>query len=206
MAETDTKKAPIEFWLDFSSPYTYVAALVIEEIAARYEREVKWQPFLLGVVMKMNEATAPITQALKKDYLERDIQRTARAFGLGFVNPPAFPFSPVNPARGFYAIERDRPELAVPYAKAVFTDAFGFGRPIDAPERVAEIAETVGYPAAKLLSALKEQAIKDRLREATDEAIRRGICGAPFFVVDGEPFWGHDRLPQMERWLQTGGW
>lgn len=204
MAETG--KSPIDFYLDFSSPYTYIAALMIEDIAARYERALTWHPFLLGVAMRMNEATAPIMQKLKQPYVERDIRRTARAFGLGFMSPPEFPFSPVNASRAFYVLERDQPELAVPFAKALFRTAYGEGKPIDTPEPVAAVAETVGYPAAKVLSGLKEQAIKDRLRQETDRALALGVCGAPFFLVDGEPFWGQDRLPQLERWLMTGGW
>jgi 2-hydroxychromene-2-carboxylate isomerase len=56
------------------------------------------------------------------------------------------------------------------------------------------------------LAALADPAVKARLRAEVDAAIARGVFGSPYFVVDGEPFWGHDRLDQVERWLATGGW
>ena len=69
-----------------------------------------------------------------------------------------------------------------------------------------EEAGKLGIGRAALEAALQDPRIKDRLRAEVDAAIRRGVFGSPFFFVDGQPFWGHDRLDHVERWLETGGW
>jgi 2-hydroxychromene-2-carboxylate isomerase len=71
---------------------------------------------------------------------------------------------------------------------------------------VAEIAAGIGIDRAALLAAVADPRIKDRLKEQTEAAIERGVFGSPFIFVDGEPFWGADRLPQVETWLSKGGW
>ena len=74
------------------------------------------------------------------------------------------------------------------------------------PEAVAGVAETLGIDPGALLDGLQQPEVKDRLRQETDTALARGVFGAPFFFVDGEPFWGADRIDQIDRWLTTGGW
>jgi 2-hydroxychromene-2-carboxylate isomerase len=64
----------------------------------------------------------------------------------------------------------------------------------------------LGIERAALLAAVADPAIKERLKEATAAAIRRGVFGSPFVLVDGEAFWGADRLHQVETWLARGGW
>jgi len=88
----------------------------------------------------------------------------------------------------------------------VFHAAFGEGRAVTSAELVAALAEPIGVDRAELLAALADPAVKQRLRAETDAAIARGAFGSPFVVVDGEPFWGSDRLDQVDRWLATGGW
>jgi 2-hydroxychromene-2-carboxylate isomerase len=68
------------------------------------------------------------------------------------------------------------------------------------------VAAEIGIPRESMAAALNEPALKDRLRSEVDAAIARGVFGSPYFVVDGEPFWGSDRLDQVDRWLTTGGW
>ncbi len=57
-----------------------------------------------------------------------------------------------------------------------------------------------------MVAALQDQVIKDRLRQETENALERGAFGSPYVIVDGEPFWGNDRLDMVEKWLETGGW
>ncbi len=77
---------------------------------------------------------------------------------------------------------------------------------MSAPEQVAEVAGTLGIGRAELLEAVQDPAVKARLTAETDRSLERGVFGSPFFFVDDEPFWGADRLDQVERWLRTGGW
>ena len=80
------------------------------------------------------------------------------------------------------------------------------GRDIASVDVVAEVAAPLGIKADELKAALNDAAVKDRLRKEVDDAIARKIFGSPYIIVDGEPFWGADRLPHVDKWLATGGW
>lgn len=195
--------APITFYYEFSSPYAYIASERIEEMAARHKRPLLWKPFLLGAIFKQTGA-GPLTQIpLKADYAKRDIERTARLFGVPFTWPPRFPFLSVAAARIVYwAGEERAPDLT----HAFFRASFARGEDLQRSETVLSVAEAAGLDPAAAEAATRDPAIKARLADETDAAIQAGVCGAPFFIVDGEPFWGCDRMEMLDRWLETGGW
>jgi len=83
---------------------------------------------------------------------------------------------------------------------------FGDGRDLRDPEVVAKLAKPLGIDTAPLLFGMTEPAIKDLAKAMSDQALEKNIFGSPFVIVDGEPFWGWDRLPMLEEWLKTGGW
>jgi 2-hydroxychromene-2-carboxylate isomerase len=201
-----TMSDPIEFFFDFSSPYGYLASTRIDALAAKHGRKVTWRPFLLGVAFKMT-AQKPLTeQPLRGPYSERDFARSARLLGVPFQLPQLFPFPSLAAARAFYWLTDREVLQAKALAKAVYHAAFGEGRDVRTAEAVAELAAPLGIERANLLAAVNDPAVKDRLRRETDMALARGVFGSPFIIVDGEPFWGHDRLEQVDRWLATGGW
>ena len=90
-------------------------------------------------------------------------------------------------------------------ARAVYHAYFGEGRDISPPKVVVEIAESQGVDGAALAAALGDPAVKDRLKAETLAAMERGVFGSPYVMVDGEPFWGADRLDQVDRWLEANG-
>jgi 2-hydroxychromene-2-carboxylate isomerase len=96
--------------------------------------------------------------------------------------------------------------LAKKLAQALFHAYFAEDRDISSPEVTTHVAATLGIVKEELGQALNDPAVKERLRIEVDAAIERGVFGSPYIVVDGEPFWGSDRLDQVEKWLQTGGW
>ena len=198
--------APIDFYFDFSSPYGYFAAAKIDDIAARHARTVTWRPILLGAVFKVTGQQPLASVPLKGDYMARDLERTARLLGLNFKVPTKFPISTTAPARAFYAISDKDPALAKRLAIALYEAYFAHDRDISSPEVTLDIAAKLGIDAKALGAAINDAAIKDRLRREVDAAIARGVFGSPYIVIDGEPFWGSDRLEQVERWLKTGGW
>lgn len=197
---------PIDFYFDFSSPYGYLAAERIEALAERHGRSVAWRPFLLGAVFKTTRSEPLLNIPLKGDYARRDIARSARALGLAFQLPEVFPFMSVAACRAFYWLADNEPQQARALALALYRRAFAEGSDISNAEAVVEVAETLGIERRALEPALQDPAVKDRLREAVEAAMAAGVFGSPFLVVDGEPFWGHDRLDAVERWLDTGGW
>lgn len=198
--------APIDFYFDFSSPYGYFGSCRIDALAAKYDREVVWRPILLGAVFKLTGGQPLPTIPLKSDYARRDILRCARYYGIPFRIPSRFPVATQAPARAIYWVWDQDPPRAKALAAALLRAYFVEDRDISSPEVTAETAATVGIEREALLAALQEPAVKERLRTETDAAIARGVFGSPFFIVDDEPFWGADRMDQLEHWLKTGGW
>jgi 2-hydroxychromene-2-carboxylate isomerase len=193
---------PIDFYFDFSSPYGYLASTEIDALAERHGRGVIWRPFVLGAAFKVTGQRALTEQPLRGDYARRDFARSARLLGVPFKMPEPFPFFALAASRACYWIEE--PSQAKALAKALYHTAFGEGRDITPVPVVAEIARGLGIEG--LEQGLEQPATKAALRDATDRALARGVFGSPFFFADGEPFWGHDRLGQLDRWLATGGW
>lgn len=196
---------PIEFYFDFSSPYSYIASEVIDGLAERYGRKVKWRPMLLGVVFQKTGQPLLVNVPLKGEYSLRDFARSARYHGVPFKFPAKFPLSTVSAARAYYWLHGQDCAKARQFARAAFRAYWVDGRDISDLAVLQEIAAGLGVDPAALAAGVATPEIKERLRAETEAALAKGMCGAPWFVVDGEPFWGADRLPQIEKWLQTGG-
>ena len=198
-------KAPIEFYFDFSSPYGYLAANRINALAAHHRRRVNWRPILLGPMFKA-AGTAPLLAVpLKGPYSSRDIPRTARFLRIPYKHPDPFPIGTQNAARAFYWLNDRDPLKAQQFAMACYSTYFAQGIDISAPEKIANIAANLGEDHAQVVAAVADSAIKERLKNEVDAALAKGVFGSPYIIVDGEPFWGNDRLDQVEAWLATGG-
>jgi 2-hydroxychromene-2-carboxylate isomerase len=196
--------APIEFYFDFSSPYSYLASEQIEPLAARYGRMVDYKPMLLGAAFKVSGMRPLPDIPLKGDYSRRDFERSARFAGVPFTMPEPFPISSVGAARAVLWLGDADPGRARAFVHAALRAYFVAGRNISDDAVLGEVLRQVGADPAGALQAIQQPAIKERLRQQVESALARGVFGAPFMFVDGEPFWGHDRLPQLERWLATG--
>ena len=198
--------APIEFYFEFSSPYGYIASQLVADLERRSGRAVAWKPFLLGPVFKATGQAPLVDIPLKGDYSRRDFARSARFHGVPFRMPDKFPIGTVAAVRAFYwANDRD-PARARALADALYRGYFAEGRDISDPATVLAIARDVGLDAAALEAALADPAVKERAKSEVEAAMARGVFGSPFFFVDGEPFWGSDRIPMLEEWIRRGGW
>jgi 2-hydroxychromene-2-carboxylate isomerase len=120
--------------------------------------------------------------------------------------PSVFPIATQNAARAFYWLNDRDPALAKALAQRLFAVYFAEGRDISSTATVIAEAKGLGVDPDKLAAGLAGQAIKDRLRAEVEKALELGVCGSPFIIVDSEPFWGADRLDQVDAWLKTGGW
>lgn len=198
--------APLDFYFEFASPYGYLASLRIDAIAAAHGREVTWRPIMLGAALKLTGGGPNMNLPLKGPYLLRDAPRFARLLDVPFRLPPAMPANSLAASRAFWWLDAQDPDMAKGFAQAVYHAHWGEGCDISTAEQVAEVGAMLGLPAADLIAATQDPAIKARLKDETDRSLARGVFGSPFVFVDDEPFWGVDRLDQVERWLATGGW
>lgn len=192
---------PIDFYFDFSSPYGYLAAEKIDALAAAHGRTVNWRPILLGAVFKLNGMQPLVGIPMKGSYAKHDIARSARLLGVKIKMPSKFPVNTVAPCRAFYWLHARDPALAKQFAQAAYRAYFTEDRDISSTEVTANIAAKLGVDKPTVLGALEDPAVKERAKTEVDAAIERGVFGSPYIVIDGEPFWGSDRLEQVERWL-----
>lgn len=197
---------PIDFYFDFSSPYSYLLSERIDDLAARFGRRVRWHPILFGVVFKTT-GSAPLTLQAppKAAYSLHDFARSARFMGIPYRHPDVFPLATQHAARAYYWLDGNDSALARRFAHAAFRALFVDNRDISTPEAVLEIGSNLGVDRKQLENALQSPEIKARLKDEVDAALALGVFGGPYVVIDGEPFFGADRLPQIEKWLESGG-
>ncbi len=195
---------PIDFYFDFSSPYSYIASEWIEALAARHGRTVNWKAILLGATFMAAELRSPVDHPIKRDYSLRDFERSARFEGVPLTNPEKFPIPTQNAARVFWWLQEQDAGAASRWARHCLRAYFARGVDLSDPARLKALAADFGIDANEAEAVWSDHAWKARLKAANDAAIAAGVFGAPFFVVDNEPFWGNDRRPQIERWLEKG--
>jgi 2-hydroxychromene-2-carboxylate isomerase len=198
--------APIDFYFDFSSPYGYFASHKIDALAAKHGREVKWRPYLLGVAFKTTGGAPLPSIPVKGPYHLRDMLRTAKYLGVSYRHPSVFPIASVAPSRAFYWLDAKDARRAKELAKGLYAAYFLDDVDISSADNVVAVAARIGLNADEVRAGIADQATKDRTRTEVVKAIAIGAFGSPYIVVDGEPFWGSDRLDQIDKWLATGGW
>jgi len=197
---------PIQFYFDFASPYGYMAATKISALAAKHGRSVEWKPVLLGVVFKVTGGAPLPSVPLKGDYSRRDMERSARLFKVPFKLPSKFPIASQSPSRVIYSLESQGAQRQEQVTLALYRAYMVDDRDISSPETTADVAASVGLDRQSVLDVIADPVMKEKLKVETEAAIARGVFGSPYIIVDGEPFWGFDRLEQVDRWLQNGGW
>lgn len=198
--------SPIEFWFDFASGYAYFASLEIEDVAKRYGRAVLWRPFTLGAAFKVTGVQGLSSTPLKRDYARHDWQRLARLKGVPFKLPERHPKVGLPAIRAFYCLERANPEGAVRLAKEIICGYFREGFDTDDAAAIVQLASRLKLDAEAILTGMNDPEIKALARRHAEDAVSRGVFGSPWVLVDGEPFWGNDRLAMVELWLEKGGW
>lgn len=196
---------PIDFYFDFSSPYSYIANEWIDALAARHGRVVRRRAILLGVTFQAAELKSPVSHPIKRDYALRDFARSARFEGLPYLLPSTFPIPTQNAARVFWWLQETQgAEAAAAWTRSAFRAFFTRDIVLSDPAALKALLAESGVDADAAEAAWNDPVWKDRLKQANEQAIAAGVFGAPFFVIDGEPFWGNDRKLQMERWLGQG--
>lgn len=193
-------RSVLEFWYEFASTYSYLSAMRIEALADTAGVTVLWRPFLLGPIFAAQGlATSPFNLfPVKGRHMWRDVAREADLLGLPFVRPDPFPQNGLLAARIAYA---GMTEGWCPhFTRAVFRAEFGEGRPIDDASMLRDILRDLGL-GPDIAASCGHIDVKDGLRRQTERAADLGVFGAPAFTtVDGELFWGNDRLERALGW------
>lgn len=195
----------IKFYFDFSSPYAYLLARDLTHTCQRAGRELDWHPFLLGVVFQQSGRKPPLDSSPRGLYLQHEVQRTARRKGLKFQLPKHFPFNSVLALRVYWQVHAISPRRARHLAAALLDATFLDGLDIREPSVLGPLLERFGLDAEALLAHAGAPEVKALAKTKVDEALSAGVAGSPWVVIDGEPFWGNDRLDDIQHWLETGG-
>ncbi|MFV0474797.1 MAG: 2-hydroxychromene-2-carboxylate isomerase [Pikeienuella sp.] len=185
----------IEFFFDFGSPAAYLAWTQLPRLQAA--GEVEMRPMLLGAVFKATGNASPAQVKAKGDWLMDDLRRWAARYGVPLKLPRNFPVNTIAPMRGAAALEGD--ERFSLYVKTVFEAIFGRGEDISEPEVLRAALKGVGLDAKAILGSMTAEPVKKKLKETTEEAVFRGVFGAPTFFVGEEMHFGNDRIDWVIR-------
>jgi 2-hydroxychromene-2-carboxylate isomerase len=192
---------PIVFYWDFPSPYAYIGANQIEAVAAKHGRSVDWRPVSIGHLWKAIPDRTPFPK-IKMDYMMHDWTRSAQLAGLPIVTTPdPFPTDAKLPRLLFYRLKAQDVAKAKAFALAAYRQYWGEGKDIARPEHLAGLVKPLGIPEAEIAAAAEDAAARQAVLDSTAEAIALKAFGTPTFMVDGEMFWGSDRIDQIDRWL-----
>lgn len=189
--------APITLWLDFASPYAWCAIDAADRLASEHSREIVWRPILVWAVLKAQGIAPPMDASAKRAYFLADMARSAAFYRVEYRHPGKFPLSTHRAARLFYALAGEEPALARKLGRDLFSAYFVEGADISDDETLIKLAARRGVEAGRVRSAIEGETGRRRLAEAIDAAVAAGVCGSPWFEVDGEAFFGADRLPQI---------
>ena len=184
---------PIEFFFDVGSPAAYLAHMQIPRVMAETHSTILFRPMLLGGVFKGSGNTAPV--GVKAQYNRRDIERNAKRLEIPLIMNPFFPINTLLMMRTATAAQEEDllPAYLTPVYRGMWVDGLNMGD----REILLSVLKSGGLNGEHLLARAEEQHVKDRLKETTEEAVARGVFGAPTFFVGDEMFWGQDRIDQV---------
>lgn len=191
----------LEFFFDFGSPTTYLAHTQMPGIAQRTGAEIAYRPMLLGGVFKATGNQSPAFVKAKSKWMDGDLRAFARRYGVPYERNPWFPINTIMLMRGAVATQKQGRLGA--YADAIFHAMWVEPQNLNEPQIVGGVLAKAGFEPKALLAAIEEQGVKDELRANTEEAVSRGVFGAPTFFVGEKMFFGQDRLDFVEEELRS---
>lgn len=183
----------VEFYFDFGSPYSYLAYKALPAIAAARGAQIAWRPMLLGGVFKATGNHSPVEIPAKGKWLQQDLQRWAARYGAVFRHNPHFPINTLVLMRGAVGMQMrgsDFPRYVATVFRAMWAEPRNLGDPVE----LAAVLRQAGFDADAFQAMVNDAAVKEQLKKNTEEAVARGVFGAPTFFVGEEMYWGQDRL------------
>ena len=191
----------LDFYFDFGSPTAYLAYCRLGQLAQQYNLRVNYRPMLLGGVFKATSNTSPVAIPAKGRYmLEQDLPRFAKRYGVALNFNPHFPINTLNLMRG--ALAAQRLDCIEDYMAAVFHAVWVEAKNMGDTEVAAATLQQAGLDSEALLALSQDPEVKAELISATEGAVKRGAFGAPTMWMDGQMYFGQDRLDFIEEALQ----
>jgi 2-hydroxychromene-2-carboxylate isomerase len=186
----------VEFWFEFASTYSYLAAERIEGLAEKADVKIAWRPFLLGPIFhSQGWNNSPFNiYPVKGNYMWRDMERLTADYGLKLKRPSAFPRNGLLAAR--VALANAEQDWIGAFVRGVYRANFAEDREISDPQVVSAVLRDMQLDPESLLAAANSEPNKAALKAQTERAMKLGLFGAPSFTVGEELFWGNDRLEQ----------
>jgi 2-hydroxychromene-2-carboxylate isomerase len=191
----------LEFYFDFGSPTAYLAYKRLGQLSEQYGLEVIYKPMLLGGVFKATGNTSPVAIPAKGAYMgQYDLPRFSKRYAVPLNFNPHFPINTLNLMRG--AIAAQQLDCFGVYASAVYNAVWIDEKNMGEPEVVAEVLSSAGLDAQAIIALSQHAAVKTQLISATEQAVERGVFGAPTLFMDDEMYFGQDRLDFIEEVLR----
>ncbi|WP_212631665.1 2-hydroxychromene-2-carboxylate isomerase [Pseudomonas sp. KB-10] len=184
----------VEFFFDLGSPASYLAHTQLPDLCRDAGAELVYRPMLLGAVFQATGNASPAMIPAKGHYMLRDLARFAERYGVPMCFNPHFPINTLTLMRLLVAVQLHQPERFDDALQALFQAIWVEGINMGDPAKMAEVLNAAGFDAQALQSQIAEQQVKDALKASTEEAVKRGVFGAPTCFVNGEMFFGQDRL------------
>lgn len=192
----------IEFYFDLASPYSFLGFHQLQKIAQQHQAEIRYKPMLLGAVLKATGNSSPIMVPAKAQYSMIDLRRWAKLWDIPFRMNPNFPINTLVLMRLITAVQLFAPEQFHQVLTGFFDAMFSHPRNLNDRDEVSALAKAHGLDEVKVKLWLEDEKVKSELKFITDEAIERGLFGAPSFIINDEMYWGIDHLHFVERALQ----
>jgi 2-hydroxychromene-2-carboxylate isomerase len=189
----------VEFFFDYGSPFSYLADTQLTSLAQRTGATIVYRPMLLGAVLKETGNASPMTVPAKGRYMGVELQRWAKHYRVPFAANRFFPINTMKLMRG--AVAAQQVGCFAEYHRVIYPAFWVEGANLGDQDVIRSVLTKGGLNAALLLARIEEPGVKEQLRLNTDEAVRRGVFGAPTFFVGEEMFWGNDRLLFVEESL-----
>jgi 2-hydroxychromene-2-carboxylate isomerase len=189
----------IDFWISVGSTYSYLSVMRLNALEDESNVVFRWRPFSVRAIMIEQKNIPFIGKPVKLAYMWRDIERRARARGLEPRLPAPYPLKEFDLANRI-AVLGEREGWCADYVRAAYRHWFDFGLEPGSEPAVSEALREIGQSPVRVVEAAKTEEISERYKASTEEAKSMGVFGSPTFVVDGEVFWGDDRVEDAIRW------
>jgi len=193
----------VDFYYDYGSPTAYLAWTQLPRICAAQGAQLNYKPFLLGGVFKATGNQSPVIIPAKAKWMYQDLQRWARHWGVPFTLNPHFPFNTLDLMRAAAGLQLREPQRFDDFNRAIYTAMWVEARNFKQPEVLEQVLANAGFDPAAIAAIAADEEVKAALRTNTEEAVARGVFGAPSFFVGKDLYWGQDRLFMLEEALKS---